>query len=69
MMLDLAGNAPRKSIHCRCQLTGLDRLAEGSLFRLNAVSERPLWLLDASPTHAARVLFVPPPSSGRSVQQ
>lgn len=67
--LDLAGNSPRKSINCRCQLTGLDRLSGGSLFRLNAVSERPLWLLDASPTRAARVLFVPPPSTGGRVQQ
>jgi DNA-binding beta-propeller fold protein YncE len=69
VIFDLAGTAPRKSIDCRCQLTGLDRLTDGSLFRLNNVSQRPLWLLDASPARVARVLFVPPPSSSRSVQQ
>jgi hypothetical protein len=69
VILDLAESAERESISCRCQLTGLDRLAGGSLFRLNEVSARPMWVLDASPTRAARVLFIPPPSSGRSVQQ
>jgi hypothetical protein len=60
VILDLATGEPQKSISCRCQLTGLDRLAGGSLFRLNDVSERPLWLLDASPTRAVRMVFVPP---------
>ena len=69
VILDLAGHAPQKSISCRCQLTGLDRLADGSLFRLNDVSKRPLWLLDASPTRAARVLFVPPAQPDRSARQ
>jgi len=69
VILDLAGAAQRKSISCRCQLTGLDRLANGSLFRLNEVSSKPIWLLDASPTRAARVLFVPPAPLDRSARQ
>jgi hypothetical protein len=69
VILDLAGNAPQKSISCRCRITGLDRLADGSLFRLNEVSERPIWLLDASPTRAPRMMFVPPAQPGRSARQ
>jgi len=69
VILDLASGAPPAVISCHCQLTGLDRLADGSLFRLNEVSERPLWLLDASPTRAVRVMFVPPAPPGRSVRQ
>jgi hypothetical protein len=69
VILDLATGAPAASISCHCQLTGLDRLANGSLFRLNEVSQHPLWLLDASPTRAARVMFIPPAQAGRSVRQ
>jgi hypothetical protein len=70
VILDLAGDGERTSISCRCQLTGLDRLADESLFRLTGVSERPIWLLDASPVRAARMTFVPPPQRpARSSQQ
>lgn len=52
---DLAAGA-RGSIACTCSPSILARM--GDLFRLNELSQEPLWLLDARPDTAG-VLFVP----------
>ena len=54
-ILDPDGGAPVK-VPCSCAPTGL--VAMGSLFRLNELSDAPLWLLDSS-ADAPRLFFVP----------
>jgi len=54
-MLDPDGGAPVK-VPCSCSPTGL--IAMGSLFRLNELSDAPLWLLDSSEDQP-RLFFVP----------
>ena len=57
-ILDLIGKAPVRKIACGCKLTGLDRLDGDNLFRLTELSNRPMWVLEAS-TKETRVVFVP----------
>jgi hypothetical protein len=60
--IDLGGAAPPSTAACRCDPTVLERLAGDRIFRLTALSDQPLWLLDAAGS-AARLFFVPAPES------
>jgi len=55
--LSLAGEE-RAALPCDCALTGLERLAGGTTFRLSDPGEGPLWLLDAGDS-PPRMVFVP----------
>ncbi len=55
--LSLTGEAPATQ-PCACALTGLERMAGGSVFRLNEAGGGPVWLLDAT-IALMRVVFVP----------
>ncbi|MEX2299375.1 MAG: hypothetical protein WD733_00485 [Bryobacterales bacterium] len=51
-------------VDCPCNPTGLDALAPGSVFRLTAASDAPLYVLDTRPRNGAvsgepRILFIP----------
>jgi hypothetical protein len=55
--LSLTGEDPVTQ-PCNCTLTGLERMASGSAFRLNEAGSGPIWVLDAGgPT--MRLVFVP----------
>lgn len=56
-MLDLAGGPPAL-VTCQCNISGLYRLKGESLFRLNAPSRDPMFLLDAGAAEP-RILFIP----------
>ncbi len=49
----------RWELTCACTPKALARTAAASVFRLNDVSEQPVWLLDASSSEP-RLVFVPP---------
>jgi len=55
--LSLTGEGPATQ-PCACTLTGLERMAGGSVFRLNEPGGGPVWLLDAAAA-PMRVVFVP----------
>jgi hypothetical protein len=55
--LSLTGEDPATQ-PCACTMTGLERMAGGTAFRLNEPGNGPIWVLDAGgPT--LRVVFVP----------
>jgi sugar lactone lactonase YvrE len=58
------GGGPVEFVDCPCTPTGLNALAEGSVFRLTSASSAPLYMLDARPqgdglSTRPRVLFIP----------
>jgi hypothetical protein len=55
--LSLTGEDPVTQ-PCACTMTGLERMAGGSVFRLNEPGGGPIWLLDAA-SPSMRVVFVP----------
>ncbi len=55
--LSLTGEGPA-SQPCACTMAGLERMAGGSVFRLNEPGGGPIWLLDAAGA-SMRVVFVP----------
>jgi hypothetical protein len=55
--LSLTGGDPVTQ-PCACTPTGLERMAGGSVFRLNEGGGGPIWLLDAA-SASMRVVFVP----------
>jgi len=57
---------PVEFVDCPCTPTGLDALAQGSVFRLTSASSAPMYMLDARPRgdglpSQPRVLFIPAP--------
>ncbi len=64
--LSLAGEGS-EALPCNCKVTGLERLAGGTAFRLNEAAEGPLYIVDAGDS-APRVVFVPnPPPAPRRI--
>ncbi|MBM3776331.1 MAG: hypothetical protein FJW37_14390 [Acidobacteria bacterium] len=57
-VLDLAAGTAT-SLACECAPTGLARMSNAAVFRLNEPSSKPMWLLDLSGAEP-RALFVPP---------
>ncbi|MBI4907753.1 MAG: hypothetical protein HY820_29285 [Acidobacteria bacterium] len=51
--------AETRSAECPCTPTGLNRMINGGIFRLNEVSGDPLWLVEVSDS-GLRTVFVPP---------
>ncbi len=56
--MDLDGVGSR-TVQCPCQPSALQRMAAGSVFRLNEVSRDPLWLVEILES-GMRTIFVPP---------
>jgi hypothetical protein len=54
------------SVRCECTPTSLERLADGTSFRLNEAGRGPIWLLD-SRSSPPRVVFVPDQARSRRV--
>jgi hypothetical protein len=55
--LSLTGGDPATQ-PCACKIAGLERMAGGSVFRLNEAGGGPVWLLDAAAA-SMRMVFVP----------
>jgi hypothetical protein len=65
---------PVEFVDCPCTPTGLNALAQGSVFRLTSASSAPLYMLDARPqgdeaSSRPRVLFIPAPDQAPADQE
>lgn len=66
LKLDLE-SGEKLTVQCPCAPTNLTRMPGGVIFRLNEVSNGPLWLVEVEDS-GLRAVFVPPDASGLDME-